>query len=400
MSKGALDGVVVLDVTQALAGPFGGMLLGDIGADVIKIELPGPGDGARRWGPPFIAGSGPTYIGFNRNKRSVAIDLHTEEGRAQFKTLVAGADVVLENFRPGTMDRFGVGYDVLRAIKPDLIYCAISGYGQSGPLANRAAMDLMIQAVSGMMSVTGEPEGAPVKGAAPIADLMGGFSAAFSILAALHERDKTGEGRKIDISMLDAMVTVLGQSVVAYTISGEPPQRQGNAHHLMAPYQSFRTATKDFVVSLTTQKRWELFCSIPQFRHLLEQPQYLTQELRNANRKPLVAEIQEILLTESCEHWMDELLRLKLPAAPVNSIPDILADPHLEQRGTLLEVEYPDGSGRRVKTPGMPWRDVAADREIRNPPTLGQHTAEVFAEFGVKPSPDQDAMPGLKGQAG
>lgn len=383
MSGGALQGIVVLDVTQALAGPFASMILGDIGADVIKIELPGGGDGARRWGPPFAEGSGPTFVGFNRNKRSVALDLRTDEGREGFKALVAKADVVLENFRPRTMDRFGVGYDVLREIRPDLVYCSISGYGQTGPLADRAAMDLMIQAVSGMMSVTGEPEGRPVKGAAPVADLMGGFSAGFSILAAIRERDRTGQGQKIDISMLDAMITVLGQAVVAYTMSGNPPQRQGNAHHLMAPYQSFQTATKDFVISLTTQKRWEQFCTIGEFEHLLAQQQYLTQELRNANRGPLCAELQNIFLTDSCEYWMDQFLKLGLPTAPVNAIPDILAEPHLEHRGTMVEVEYPDGSGHHIRTPGLPWRDVASDRPLRNPPTLGQHTEEVFREFGL-----------------
>ena len=382
---GALEGIVVLDATQALSGPFCGMVLGDIGADVIKLELPG-GDGVRRWGPPFSGDSGPTYIGFNRNKRSAVLDLHTAAGKSAFIKMAAQADVVIENFRPGTMERFGVGYETLRQHNADLIYCAISGYGQSGPLAERPAMDLMMQAVSGMMALTGEPAGPPVKAACPISDLMGGFTAAFSVLAAVRERDRTGQGRMIDISMLDVMLTMLGQSVVAYGISGEPPQRQGNAHQLMAPYQSFRTATRDIVISLAIQKRWELLCTLPEFAHLSGKDIYRTQPLRNQHRSALCQELEEIFMQRPAEHWLTELLRLRLPAAPVNSMPEILNDPHLAQRGTLMEVEYPPGSGRRIKIPGMPWRDVAATAAVRNPPAIGQHTAEVYRQFGIAPA--------------
>lgn len=382
-SYGPLTGITVLDVTQSLAGPFGGMLLGDIGADVIKIELPKGGDGARRWGPPFAGDSGPTFVGFNRNKRSVAIDLHTAEGQSQFIQLATKADVVLENFRPGTMKKFGVDYETLRAHNKSLIYCSISGYGQKGPFAKRPAMDLMIQAVSGMMSITGEPDGRPVKAAAPMADLFGGYTAAFSILAAIRERDRTGEGRVIDVAMLDAMMTLLGQSVVACAISGEAPPRQGNAHQLMAPYQAFRTDTRDLVISVTTQKRWELLCTIPEFKPLSGNDLYLSQELRNEHRLALCAEMDKIFCTRPADYWLAELERLGLPSAPVNTIPEIMAEPHLAQRNTLIEVEYPPGSGKRIKTPGMPWRDVAADRPVRNPPAIGQHTEEVFAQFGV-----------------
>jgi crotonobetainyl-CoA:carnitine CoA-transferase CaiB-like acyl-CoA transferase len=380
---GALEGTVVLDMTQALSGPFCGMVLGDIGADVIKIELP-DGDGVRRWGPPFSGDSGPTYIGFNRNKRSAVVDLHTAEGKSAFIKLAAKADVVIENFRPGTMDRFGVGYETLRSHNSKLIYCAISGYGQQGPLAKQPAMDLMIQAISGMMSLTGEPDGRPVKAACPISDLMGGFVAAFSILAAVRERDRTGHGRMIDVSMLDAMITMLGQSVSAVGISGEAPERQGNAHQLMAPYQSFRTASREIVISLAIQKRWELLCTLPEFAHLLPREEYKTQPLRNKNRVELCRQIEEIFMRRHAEHWLSELNRLGLPVAPVNSLPEILADPHLAQRGTLMEVEYPPGSGTRIKVPGMPWRDVASTQALRNPPAIGQHTAEVFQQFGIQ----------------
>ena len=389
MAYAPLKGIVVLDLTQSLAGPFAGMLMGDLGADVIKIEMPVSGDGARKWGPPFAGDSGPTFVGFNRNKRSCAIDLHTDEGRAQVIEMSKQADVVLENFRPGTMKKFGVDYDTLKAHNPRLIYASISGYGQKGPLSGWAAMDLMIQAISGMMSVTGEPEGRPVKAAAPIADLMGGYTCAFSVLAAIHERDKSGPGgvgRRIDVSMLDAMITVLGQSVVATTISGEPPERQGNAHHLMAPYQSFRTATSDFVISLTIQKRWAALCTLPEFTHLFDDPEFQTQDQRNTHRARLCAAMETIFLTRPVDYWMAHFERLALPAAPVNTIPQILQEAHLAQRGTLLEVEYPPGSGQKYKVPGMPWRDVAAEQPLRSPPGVGQHTDEVLQQFGIKPA--------------
>lgn len=390
MNPGPLSGVVVVDVTTALAGPFSTMVLGDLGADVLKIEMPGSGDGVRKWGPPFIDGSGATYIGYNRNKRSVAIDLHTAKGRSLIMQLAAKADVVVENFRPGTMKKFGLAYEVLREQNPGLIYCSISGYGQDGPMAQRPAMDLMIQAVSGMMSLTGEPEGRPVKGAAPISDLMGGFCAAFTILAAIRERDKTGEGRAIDVSMLDCMMTILGQSVTAYAMSGEPPRRLGNAHALMAPYESFRTATRDIVISLATEKRWEQLCTMPEFAALRENPRYGSQELRNRNRGLLCPEIQAIFVTRSAGHWLEKLQGLGLPAAPVNELPEILAEPHLARRGTLMEVEYPSGSGRKIRIPGMPWRDVAARGPVRNPPRIGEHTGEVFAQFGIAEHVDND----------
>jgi len=380
MSAGPLAGIRVIDITRALTGPFCTMILGDLGADVIKVEIPGRGDEARHWGPPFAGGAGPNYLGFNRNKRSVVLDLHTPEGQEGVRKLAATADVVVENFRPGTMAKFGVGYETLKQLRPGLIYCAISGYGREGPLANWPAMDLMIQAVSGIMALTGEADGRPHKAAAPITDLFGGFSAAIAIMGAIHERSRTGEGREIDISMLDAAFTILGQSVAAWGIDGKDPQRVGNAHPLMAPYQSFRTATKEIVCAITNQKRWERMCTLPEFAHLLGRPEFATQASRNASRVPLCAEMETILRTKPADYWLGHFFRLELPAAPVNTIAEIAQHPHVVARGSLMEIEYPPGSGNRVKIPGMPWRDVAASGPWRNPPALGQHTDEVMAE--------------------
>lgn len=391
MSAGPLAGIRVIDITRALTGPFCTMILGDLGADVIKVEIPGRGDEARHWGPPFAGGAGPNYLGFNRNKRSVEIDLHTPEGQASVRALAATADVLVENFRPGTMAKFGVGYETLKTLRPDLIYCAISGYGKEGPLANWPAMDLMIQAVSGIMALTGEIDGRPHKAAAPITDLFGGFSAAIAIMGAIHERARTGKGRQIDISMLDSAFVILGQSVAAWGIDGKDPARVGNAHPLMAPYQSFRTATKEIVCAITQQKRWERMCSLPEFAHLLNRPEFATQPLRNANRVVLCEEMEAILRTRPAEYWLDHFFRLELPAAPVNTIAEIAAHPHVRQRGSLMEIEYPPGSGRLVKIPGMPWRDVAATTGTRPPPTLGQHNDEILAECASAQAPRRQA---------
>jgi crotonobetainyl-CoA:carnitine CoA-transferase CaiB-like acyl-CoA transferase len=387
MSAGPLAGIRVIDITRALTGPFCTMILGDLGADVIKVEIPGRGDEARHWGPPFAGDAGPNYLGFNRNKRSVEIDLHTAEGQAAVRALASTADVLVENFRPGTMANFGVGYETLKQLRPDLIYCAISGYGKEGPLANWPAMDLMIQAVSGIMALTGEIDGRPHKAAAPITDLFGGFSAAIAIMGAIHERSRTGEGKEIDISMLDSAFVILGQSVAAWGIDGKDPARAGNAHPLMAPYQSFRTATKEIVCAITQQKRWERMCSLPEFEHLLGRPELSTQLLRNTNRVTLCEEMEKILRTQPAEYWLDHFFRLELPAAPVNTVAEIANHPHVQQRGSLMEIEYPPGSGRLVKIPGMPWRDVAATTGMRNPPMLGQHNEEIFAECGADWTP-------------
>ena len=371
----------VIDITRALTGPFCTMILADMGADVIKVEIPGRGDEARHWGPPFAGGSGPSYLGYNRNKRSLEVDLHTPEGQQTIRELAATADVLVENFRPGTMDRFGVGYDVIKAIRPDIIYCSISGYGKEGPLANWPAMDLMIQAVSGIMGLTGEPDGRPHKAAAPITDLFAGFAAALSVLGAIHGRSRDGKGRPIDISMLDCAFTILGQAVTAWGIDGNEPQRAGNAHPLMAPYQSFRTKTQEIVCAITTQKRWDKFCTMPGFGKFAGRPELATQTLRNAARVQLCEELEEVFLTQTADFWLAHMFRLELPAAPVNTLAQIATHEHVVQRGSLMDIEYPAGSGTKVTIPGMPWRDVADDAPVRMPPALGEHNAEILAEL-------------------
>ncbi len=380
MRKGPLAGIRVLDATRALSGPLTTMVLGDLGADVIKLELPNGGDETRLWGPPFAKNAGPTFIAYNRNKRSVAIDLHTEEGRRQCLALAATSDVFVENFRPGTMERFKLGYSEMKKVRGDIVYCSISGYGQSGPMAHRPALDLMVQAVSGLMSLTGDPQGRPVKASAPVGDVMGGFSAIVAIMGALMERKETGEGKYLDISMLDGIMTLMGQAVAVAGMSGKSPSRMGNAHPLMAPYESFRCADREIVIAVTNEKSWAQFASIAEFKALGANPHFATPPLRSQNRGELLAEVERIFLSRPAAHWLAVLEKAGIPVEPINTLDEILAHPQLAERHTTIPVEYPAGSGNSIETSGMPWRAVASEMPVRNPPDLGEHTREVLDE--------------------
>jgi crotonobetainyl-CoA:carnitine CoA-transferase CaiB-like acyl-CoA transferase len=376
---GPLAGIRVLDTTRALAGPLATMVLGDFGADVVKVEMPGVGDETRYWGPPFAGDAGPTLIGYNRNKRSVALDLRTPEGRDTCLELARGSDVFVENFRPGTVRRFGLDYPALCAVRPDIVYCSVSGYGQAGPIAQRPAVDLMVQAFGGLMSLTGEPEGRPMKAAAPVADTMAGLSAAIAILGAVMERGRTGKGRFLDISMLDGLVALMGQSIAAWGMGGAAPRRWGNAHPLMAPYESFRAADREFVIAVTNDKSWASLIAIPDFAHLRDDPRFADQPARNRAREAVVAALADIFLRRNAAEWLALLDAAGIPAELVNRLEEVAAHPQLAARGMLLEVEYPPGSGNRIRTAGLPWRDAARPGAVRPPPMLGEHTAEVLA---------------------
>ncbi len=380
MSAGPLAGIRVLDTTRALAGPLCTLVLGDLGADVIKVEVPGVGDETRHWGPPFAGDAGPTLIGYNRNKRSVALDLRTPQGRDACLALARRCDVFVENFRPGTITRFGVDYDSVRAVRPDVIYCSISGYGQTGPMAQRPAVDLMVQAVGGLMAQTGEPDGRPMKAAAPVADTMGGLSAVIAIMGALMERQRTGGGRYLDISMLDGLTALMGQSIAAWGMTGRAPRRWGNGHPLMAPYESFRCADREIVIAVTNEKTWRSLVALPGFAALAADPRYADQPSRNSNRATLVPAIEAVLRTRSAADWLAAFDAAGIPAEPINSLEEVVALTQLSERGMLVEVEYPPGSGNRIRTAGMPWRAVAGQGAVSSPPALGQHTAEILGE--------------------
>jgi crotonobetainyl-CoA:carnitine CoA-transferase CaiB-like acyl-CoA transferase len=374
--EGALKGIRVIDVSRALAGPYCTMLLGDLGADIIKFEMPGTGDESRYWGPPFA-----TYMSSNRNKRSIECDLHTDEGQKIFMDLVRDADIVVENFRPGTMKRFNLDYDTVRKVKPDIIYVSISAYGQSGPMSHRPGIDLMVQAISGLMSTTGAPDGPAYKAGGPVADIVGGFSAVMSVMASLMERDKTGRGRYIDIAMLDAVMMVLNQQIVTVNATGKLYPRVGNAHPLMAPYESFAASDREFVMAVTNEKAWKAFTSLPEFAHLGEDPEFKTQVDRNLNRERMLEEIRRIFKANTADYWLAELDKRGIPSEPILNLAEVVELPHVKERGSLMEIEYPPNSGVMTTIPGMPWKDVAAPGVFRNPPGLGQHTQEVLEQL-------------------
>lgn len=384
MSGGPLAGIFVLDTTRALAGPLATMVLGDLGADVIKIEVPEVGDETRYWGPPFAGDAGPTLIGYNRNKRSVTLDLRTKQGRETCLDLARDCDVFVENFRPGTVKRFGLDYEALRAVRPDIVYCSISGYGQTGPIAQRPAVDLMVQAFGGLMAQTGEPDGRPMKAAAPVADTMGGLSATIAIMGALMERRQTGQGRFLDISMLDGLIALMGQSITAWGMSGKVPSRWGNGHPLMAPYESFRAADRELVIAVTNDKSWASLMAIPDFAHMKDDPRFIDQPARNRARAAVVGELEAIFPRRTAVEWLTLLDAQGIPAEAVNTLTEVAAHPQVTGRGMLLEFEYPPGSGNRVRSVGMPWGAVARDGPVRPPPTLGQHTEEVLEEFAKR----------------
>lgn len=370
-------GLRVLDATRSLTGPLCTMILGDLGADVIKIEAPGVGDDTRYWGPPFVADAGPTFLAYNRNKRSVELDLRTPEGVKQFRRLVKDSDVVVENFRPGTMRRFGLAYDDIRQDRADIIYCSISGYGQTGPDSDRPAMDLLVQARSGLMALTGPIDGPAYKAAAPVSDVTAGLVATIRVMAALRDREIHGRGAYLDVSMLDAMCVQLGQPIAAHSMSGLPPQRWGNEHALMAPYQSFDTQDRAVVVAVTNDKTWRQLCQVPEFADLAGHPVYSTAQGRSEHRHELNAEVARRLKNHPAAHWLASLEAVGVPIELVTTVPELVDMDHLYERGALMRTEYPHGSGQWYVVPGSPWSSPQR-RTMPSPPALGSDTDGVL----------------------
>jgi crotonobetainyl-CoA:carnitine CoA-transferase CaiB-like acyl-CoA transferase len=374
----ALDDVTILDLSHALAGPFASTLLGDYGADIIKIE-PLDGEIARRWGPPFYADDSAYFVNLNRNKKSVAIDLKRPEGRALFFRLLAGADVVIENLRVGTVARLGIDYEPVRARQPRIVYCSISGFGQDGPYRDRAALDLIVQAESGMISVTGEPGSRGVRGGVSIADITAGLYAAFGIMAALHVRRRTGRGQFLDVSMLEGQLGILSGTIGAYLADGIVPQPMGTAYGVVLPYQTFRTKTRDIAIGIGSEKLWRTFCPLLGLPHIADDPRFVTNAARQANRAALVEALQAAFLTKAYEEWEPILLAAGIPMGAINTIDVVVRHPQVDARGALVESEHPSAGPIRMVAP--PFRMSETPGSVRLPaPAVGQHTAEVLHE--------------------
>ncbi|MEM3545122.1 MAG: CaiB/BaiF CoA-transferase family protein [Nitrososphaerota archaeon] len=375
-----LEEVRVLDFTRVMAGPFATMLLGDLGADVIKVEPPG-GDDTRGWGPPWIGGDSGYFMSVNRNKRSIIIDLKKPESWKIVKKLVKKSDIVVENFRPGVAEELGISYSRLSQINPRIIYCSISGFGQSGPYRDKPGYDLIALAMSGLMSITGEPKRPPVKFGVPIADLTTALFAVTSILSALYWREKTGRGQYIDMALLDVQILLLTHQAFNYFATGMEPERMGSAHPNIVPYQAFQTADGYIVVTVGSEKLWEKFCKAIGRPDLMENPKFRTNADRVINREELVEELSRIFRSKPTDFWLEVLEKAGVPAAPILTVGQALNDEHVKYRGMVVEVQHPEAGF--IKMLGTPFKLSETPGNLRTPPpTRGQHTYEILRELG------------------
>ena len=388
--SGALSHIRVLDLSRILAGPWASQILGDLGADIIKIERPGTGDDTRTWGPPYLPdaqggeSSDAAYFACaNRNKRSLALDMTTPEGQAILHELVKSSDVVLENFKVGGLAKYHLDYDSLKAIKPDLIYCSITGFGQSGPDAHRAGYDFMIQAMGGLMSVTGQPQdmpgGGPVKVGVALADVMTGLYATISILAALSHRTKTGEGQSIDLALLDVQVATLANQATNYLITGKPPTQMGNAHPNLMPYQSFPASDGHFILAVGNDIQFAHFCRLTGLNALIGDERFATNRARVQNRTILAAKIAAITVDRTIDEWLDLFGTEGIPCGPINSLDRVFAEPQIHHREMQVTLERPDGTllpgvGNPIKLSKSPVSYKIA------PPILGQHSRALLRD--------------------
>ena len=375
---GPLAGIRVIDLTRVLAGPFCTQSLGDLGAEVLKIEPPGLGDETRHF-PPFVAGESHYFLGINRNKKSLVIDLQQQAGADILRRLVADADILVENYRPGVMDRLGLGYEKLAAINPRLIYCAISGFGLEGPLRDKPSFDIVTQALSGALSINGERGHMPVKLGIPLGDMVGGVFGPMAILAALHERTQTGRGRLIDISLHDGLIGMLGYFAQLAFITGEDPGPMGSSHPNIVPYGSFPASDGSIIIAVLSERFWGKLCEALERPDLAADPRFLTPTLRRDNRDELDRLISDVTETRTVAEWEKRLAAADVPHAPVLGVTAALAHPHAKARGMVVEAEHPAIGpmrvvGRPIKFPGAPQRPVTA------PPAFGQHTAEVLRD--------------------
>ena len=377
----ALSDIVVIDLSRVYAGPYCTMMLGDLGATVIKIEHPGRGDDTRQFGPPYIEGEAAYYLGLNRNKYSVALDFTKPEDKQRLLSLIQGAAVLVENFRPGALARQGLGYEDLRATNPGLIYCSISGYGQTGSYKLRPGYDFVAQAESGMMAVTGEVNGEPQRTGSPIGDQSAGMYACMAILAALRVRDRTGKGQYIDISLLEATVSLLGNVSSNHLISGEEAKRYGNGHPNIVPYQAFQTSNGYIVVSAGNDKLFQVLCKFLKREDLATDPRFISNPQRVRNRTELIPQLQESFLQRTSEEWLTALRASGLPCGPINKVSQVFTDPQIQERGLVWECEHPTAG--TIKLSGSPLHlSETPTRLYKAPPLLGEdnENERIFGE--------------------
>jgi len=386
---GPLDGIRVVDLSRILAGPYCTMMLGDLGADVIKVEQPGSGDDTRTWGPPWAGDESTYYLSINRNKRSLTLNLKHERARALLLRLVADADVLIENFKVGGLEAMGLGYERLREVNSRLVHCSITGYGPDGPYAKRPGYDFIAQGMGGVMSITGEPDGQPMKVGVAIADLTTGMFSCVAILAALRHRDRTGVGQHIDCSLLESVVAWLIHHGSAYLLAGVEPPRYGNAHPNIVPYRLFEASDKWFIVATGNDRQYYALCRAIGRPDLAEDPRFLLNRDRVANRETLEPLLADIFLTRTADEWTEALLAVGVPSGPVNAVPDVFRDAQVLAREMLIEIEHP--AVGRMQQAGFPFKLSETPAEARrHPPLLGEQTDEVLREL-LDLTPDEVA---------
>ncbi|AUT58997.1 MULTISPECIES: CaiB/BaiF CoA transferase family protein [Paraburkholderia] len=387
---GALSHIRVLDLTRVLAGPWCAQTLADFGADVIKVERPGAGDDTRHWGPPYLktpegadTREAAYYLAANRNKRSVTVDIATPEGQQIVRELAAQSDVVLENYKVGQLKKYGLDYESLKAVKADIVYCSVTGFGQTGPYAQRAGYDFIVQGIGGFMSITGErdgqPGGGPQKAGVAIADLMTGMYSSVAVLTALAHRDRTGEGQYIDMALLDVQVAMLANMNSNFLASGKPPARWGNAHPNIVPYQTFQTSDSWIIVAVGNDGQFRKFVEAGKRADLADDDRFATNPERVRNRETLVPILAEMVRTRSKHEWIDALEAAGVPCGPINDLEEVFENEQVVARG--MEVQLPHPSGGTVKLVRNPIRMSATPPEAQaHPPTLGEHTEAVLRD--------------------
>ena len=376
-----LQGIRVIDFSQILAGPFCTMLLADMGADVVKVEKPNGGDDTRRYGPPFIEGESAAFLTLNRNKRSIVLDLKSEQGLGVVRRMLADADVMLHNFRPGVVERMGLGYADVSALNPAIVYCAVSGFGATGPYSQRAGFDLVAQGMSGLMSINGFPDSPPAKVGVPMADLNTGMFCAYGILTAYINRLATGKGQHVDASLLESGMAYTLYESATYFATGEVAGPLGSAHRMIAPYQAFATQDGYINIGAANQNNWERMCRAVGRDDLLDDARFASNPERMVNIQSLTPIMEETFRTQTTAHWVEVLEQAGVPCGPIYNIEQVYADPHVQSRDMAVELQHPKAGG--IRNIGVAVKLSDTPGSVRTPaPLLGQHTDDVLAEFG------------------